>query len=152
MRQTIPFKTGLAVLCGLILTATGLWAAGAEEEPAAAADKKYVTDPTTGKVVVAPEYGGTLTVATNATWMPFNADTHFSHVPTLVTGATTEKLGIMDWAIDRDIFSFSSQYLPLSLFRPHLAESWTLPTHSRLSSRSAKVLNGKTRRRWMGEN
>ena len=56
MRQTILFKTGLAVLCGLMLTATGLWAAGAEEEPAAAADKKYVTDPTTGKVVVAPEY------------------------------------------------------------------------------------------------
>ena len=26
MRQTNPFKTGLAVLCGLILTATGLWA------------------------------------------------------------------------------------------------------------------------------
>ena len=62
MRQTILFKTGLAVLCGLILTATGLWAGGADEGPsAAAADKRYVTDPTTGKVVVAPEYGGTLT-------------------------------------------------------------------------------------------
>ena len=45
MRQTIFFKTGLAVLCGLILTATGLWAAGADEgSTAAAADKKYVTD------------------------------------------------------------------------------------------------------------
>ena len=42
MRQTIFFKTGLAVLCGLILTATGLWAAGADEgSTAAAADKKY---------------------------------------------------------------------------------------------------------------
>ena len=28
------------------------------------AGKKYVTDPTTGKVVTAPEYGGTLTFAT----------------------------------------------------------------------------------------
>ena len=28
---------------------------------AIAAEKKYVTDPTTGKVVSAPEYGGTLT-------------------------------------------------------------------------------------------
>ena len=44
------------------LAATGVWASPAgEEEPAAAADKKYVTDPTTGKVVVAPQYGGTLT-------------------------------------------------------------------------------------------
>ena len=38
----------------LQVSATGLWAAGAEEEPAAAAEKKYVTDPSTGKVVVAP--------------------------------------------------------------------------------------------------
>ena len=40
-----------AVALVLVLTATGLWAAGADEAPAAAADKKYVTDPTTGKVV-----------------------------------------------------------------------------------------------------
>ena len=39
--------------------ATGVWAAAVEEAPAAAADKKYVTDPSTGKVVVAPQYGGT---------------------------------------------------------------------------------------------
>ena len=32
MRQTIFFKTGLAVLCGLMLTATGLWAGGASDE------------------------------------------------------------------------------------------------------------------------
>ena len=76
-------------------------------------------------MVSAPEYGGTLTFAT--TLEPQNADTHFSHVPAVVAGATVEKLGIMDWAIDRDIFSFSSQYQPLSLFRSHLAESWDTP-------------------------
>ena len=124
----VTLRTCLAVLCGLVLTATGLGASPAgEEEPVAAMEKEMVRDPATGKMVSAPEYGGTLTVATNATWMPFNADTHFSHVPALVTSATTEKLGIMDWAIDRDIFSFSSQYQPLSLFRPHLAESWDTP-------------------------
>ena len=59
----VQFKKCLAVLSVLVLTATGLWAAGEEEgSTAAAADKKYVTDPTTGKVVSAPEYGGTLTV------------------------------------------------------------------------------------------
>ena len=53
-----------AIALVLVLTATGLWAGGAEEEaPAAAADKKYVTDPTTGKVVVAPEYGGDINLS-----------------------------------------------------------------------------------------
>ena len=50
----------LALALVLVLTATGLWAAGEEEQPAAAADKQYVTDPVTGKVFTAPEYGGTL--------------------------------------------------------------------------------------------
>ena len=54
-------RTCLAVLCGLALTATGLWAAAAEEEPAAAMEKEMVLDPTTGKMVSAPEYGGTFT-------------------------------------------------------------------------------------------
>lgn len=31
------YTTGLAVMCGLVLTATGLWAAAADEEGAAAA-------------------------------------------------------------------------------------------------------------------
>ena len=57
------FKKGLAVLIGLVLTATGLWAGGAEEEPAAAAEKEMVTDPATGKTWTAPQYGGTLTWA-----------------------------------------------------------------------------------------
>ncbi len=127
MRQTIPFKTGLAVLCGLMLTATGLWAAGSSDggDSAAAADKKYVTDPTTGKVVVAPQYGGTLTFVLEAE--PDNADTHFGNLAALVSGHTVEKLGNMDWAIDRDVFSFKSNYQPLSLFRGHLAESWDTP-------------------------
>ena len=54
----VLFKKCLAVLSVLVLTATGLWAAGDEEEPAAAADKKYVTDPTTGKVVVGARVWG----------------------------------------------------------------------------------------------
>ena len=45
------------------LAATVSFAAGESESAgaAAAADKKYVTDPTNGKVYTAPEYGGTLT-------------------------------------------------------------------------------------------
>ena len=55
------YRTCLAVLAGLVLAATGLWAAAEEEQPATRADKQYVTDPVTGKVVVAPQYGGTIT-------------------------------------------------------------------------------------------
>ena len=60
--QHAVFRKILAVLFGLVLAATGLWASPAgEEEPAAAMEKEMVTDPATGKVVTAPEYGGTLT-------------------------------------------------------------------------------------------
>ena len=122
----VTFRTCLAVLCGLVLTANRpRGKPGREEEPAAAMEKEMVLDPSTGKMVSAPEYGGTLTVANLLE--PENADMHFSHVPALVSGATVEKLGMMDWAIDRDMFSFSSQYQPLSLFRPHLAASWDTP-------------------------
>ena len=54
----VKIRMTFAIALVLALTATGLWAAGAEEEPAAAADKKYVTDPSTGKVVVAPSTAG----------------------------------------------------------------------------------------------
>ena len=40
---------------------TGAWAAGEEEQPAAAMEKEMVLDPTTGEMVTAPEYGGTIT-------------------------------------------------------------------------------------------
>ena len=54
----------IAVTSVLVLTATGVWAAGADEEPAAAAEKEMVLDPRTGEMVEAPRYGGTLTYAT----------------------------------------------------------------------------------------
>ena len=107
----IFFSRTFAVAVVLVLTATGLWVSPAgEEEPAAAMEKEMVLDPSTGKMVSAPEYGGTLTVANLLE--PENADMHFSHVPALVSGATVEKLGMMDWAIDRDMFSFSSHASP----------------------------------------
>ena len=122
----VMFRTCLAVLCGLVLIATGLGASPAgEEAPAAAMEKEMVRDPATGEMVSAPEYGGTLTFATQTE--PANADTHFLHIQAMVAGHTVEKLGIMDWAIDRDVFSFRNSYIPLSLYRPHLAESWDTP-------------------------
>ena len=85
-----------AVALVLVLTATGLWATGADEEPAAAADKKYVTDPTTGKVVTAPEYGGTLTSATVIE--PPSGDTLEHQTAVLAIAGVAERLIIPNWA------------------------------------------------------
>ena len=58
------YTTGLAVMCGLVLTATGLWASAASEaEPAAAADREMVRDPATGQMILQPQYGGSIAVA-----------------------------------------------------------------------------------------
>ena len=48
-----------ALVLVVSLTATGLWAAGdADTEPAVAAEKEMVLDPSTGEMVEAPQYGG----------------------------------------------------------------------------------------------
>ena len=53
------------------LVATVTFASG-EGEEAAATEKEMVLDPSTGKMVTAPEYGGTLTFGT--AWEPPNSD------------------------------------------------------------------------------
>ena len=119
-------KRSVAILIGLALTATGLWAAGGEEGSAAAADKKYVTDPTTGKLVTAPEYGGTLTHAYANNFKVF--DTALAWPPYSVGGVVVEKLGIADWAIDRNEYPFKGGYiLPAHAITGALAESWEQP-------------------------
>ena len=52
--NTVTITRTFAVALVLVLTATGLWAAAAEEQPAAAMEKEMVLDPTTGKMVTAP--------------------------------------------------------------------------------------------------
>ena len=123
----ILFRMTFAVALVLVLTATGLWAGGADEEPAAAAEKEMVRDPATGKMVTAPEYGGTLTFGT--TFEPKSADAWYdggfsgSHMTFLVN----EKLGIGDWGVDRDVFDWRTSAQPLSVFKGQLAESWETP-------------------------
>ena len=125
MRHVLLGKC-LAVLSVLVLAATGLWAAGEEEgSTAAAADKKYVTDPVTGKVYSAPEYGGTLTVG--AIRMSVTKDP-FSNWTTDIMGSVIEKMGMVDWAIDRDTYPFIGGYpAPLYALKGALAESWEQP-------------------------
>ena len=117
-------RTCLAVLCGLALTATGLWAAAAEEEPAAAMEKEMVLDPTTGKMVSAPEYGGTFTWG-DALGAP-HCDPHIHGWGPRAIDGVAEKLGIRDWAADRAEISFGGTWTPLRFMTGALAESWEM--------------------------
>ena len=84
---------------------------------------KYVTDPTTGKVVTAPEYGGTLTFPAKEEQMV--ADT-VVYGPTGAPSGILEKLAIADWATPRDKFDFIFLNPPTNT-RGLLAESWSQP-------------------------
>ena len=84
-----------------------------------------VTDPSTGKVVTAPEYGGTITYVKSN--FPVNIDTYFSYSAGWAISGVNEKLGLTDWAIDRDLFDFRTIYVPEFAIRGHLAESWEQP-------------------------
>ena len=125
--QHAVFRKILAVLFGLVLTATGLWASPAgEEEPAAAMEKEMVMDPTTGKMVTAPVYGGTITypyVFDAETTDPLkswvNAGYHIASV--------NERLAWGDWGTDRDVYDFRDSYVPDFAITGSLAESWETP-------------------------
>ena len=108
----------LSVLLAFILGAT-LWVG-----PTAAAEKKYVTDPTTGKEVSAPEYGGTLTSWLGGGWSP-SPDPYFDWSWPKISGVV-EKLGIGNWGIDRDVWDFKSGPTPVSVMIGMLAESWDI--------------------------
>ena len=112
-------STFSAILLAFILGAFAFWMG-----PAVAAEKKMVTDPTTGKVVTAPEYGGTLTFASLYIFPHADAGLH-GGVGVGVSGVI-ETLGIMNWAIDRDEFAFSSTHTPEFPFIGQLAESWDI--------------------------
>ena len=108
----------LSVLLAFILGAT-LWVG-----PTAAAEKKYVTDPSTGKVVTAPEYGGTLTFATKLE--PPHGDPNLTLSAGHVISGVVERLVIPNWAVDRDEYALSSSYIPVEAAAGELAESWDI--------------------------
>ena len=84
----------------------------------------YVTDPTTGKVVSAPQYGGTLTLALKKTFP--EVDGYFGHPSQMAYTGDVERLGIVNWAIDRDVFNFGISYVPPEVLVGSLAESWDI--------------------------
>ena len=111
-----------SLLLTFILMVAALWVSPA----AIAAEKEMVREPSTGKMVTAPEYGGTITFARTTTGEHPDAwyiGGFAYHYITLVN----EKLGIGDWGIDRDVFDWRTSAQPLSFFKGHLAESWETP-------------------------
>ena len=87
--------------------------------------KNYVTDPTTGKAVSAPQYGGTLTTVTPGIGGALG-DPYFSWAGAVISGVV-QKLGIGNWGIDRDEWDFKSGLIPVSAITGRLAESWEQP-------------------------
>ena len=87
---------------------------------------KMVLDPSTGKMVEAPRYGGTLTYGRTGTgehpdaW----ANSGWSHH---MTGVVTEQLTIADWATNRSENDLRLFSYPMSIMRGQLAERWLIP-------------------------
>ncbi len=110
-----------SALLALTLGASALWVG-----PTAAAEKKYVTDPSTGKVVSAPEYGGTITFARKEEAAGPDVVVSGGWAAGYVS-VVNEKLAIADWATPRDKWDFTVPYLPLPFLTGSLAESWSQP-------------------------
>ncbi len=88
-----------SMLLAFILGTFSLWVS-----PAAA--QKYVTDPTTGKMVSAPEYGGTLTYAKKSE--PPHTDSWFGSPAGAAHSGVVEKLADGNWGIDRNEHHFKN--------------------------------------------
>ena len=73
---------------------------------------EMVKDPSTGKMVSAPEYGGTLTFVNMLE--PASIDPYVALIAGHAIGLVNEKLGIANWAFDRDVHDFRTIYLPES--------------------------------------
>ena len=107
------------------LVATVTFASGESDQPAAAAEKEMVLDPSTGEMVTAPEYGGTISVIAN--FKNEGIDPFYRYTSGVWLSLTNEKLGGVDWAFDRSVVGFDTQYLPGMVVTGMLAESWENP-------------------------
>ena len=87
--------------------------------------QKYVTDPSTGMTVTAPQYGGTITFARKGE--PAGPDAVLSGWwANAYFGGVLEKLGMVDWATPRDKYDFQF-HSPPTYTIGQLAESWSQP-------------------------
>ena len=113
-------STFSAILLSLTLMVAAFWVSST-----VAAEKEMVKDPATGQMILKPQYGGSLAEAWTADPPP-TTDTWWGAQARNVVSFFLEKLGIGDWALDRDMFEFKAYYHPLDVIKPHLAESFEI--------------------------
>ena len=90
--------------------------------------QEMVKDPSTGKMIKAPQYGGALVVGDiYGGREPPHTDTWWGGTYRTIVEPVVEKLGMADWAIDRDKWAFGSYLNPIDIAAPHLAESYERP-------------------------
>ena len=124
-RKKMDHQKSKSTFSAILLTLTLMVAAFWVSPAAVAAEKKMVTDPSTGKMVTAPEYGGTITYALLAD--PASPDSFLSdHAALMIVGPVLEKLALGDWATPRDKWDFQ-YHTPPTNTRGALAESWSQP-------------------------
>ena len=105
----------------------------------------YVTDPTTGKPVTKPEYGGTITFATEPE--PSNPDALIAgQWSSRFVGGVLEKPALGDWGIDRNEWDFQYLQVPFAT-RGGLLLAGNCRTAIPLSSTSVRALTGIIRHR-----
>ena len=83
-----------------------------------------VRDPSTGAMVVAPQYGGTITYSRESSCE--GTDIWITRCGNVTAGIVVEKLGIADWATPRDKYDFHRLQAPAYTIGS-LAESWSQP-------------------------
>ena len=121
-RKKMENQKSKSTFSAILLTLT-LMVAALGVGLAIAAEKKYVTDPTTGKVVSSPEYGGTLTSRRGP---PVQGTDPYYGWTEIKNSVVNDKLGIGNWGIDREVWNFKSVFLPVSFMTGRLAESWDI--------------------------
>ena len=122
-------STLLSITLAFALVATAAFAAGeSDSDDSAAAEQEMVLDPSTGEMVKAPQYGGQLVIGDiYGGREPPHPDTWWGGTYRTVVEPVLEKLGMVDWAIDRDVWAFGSYLNRLDIAAPHLAESYETP-------------------------
>ena len=117
----------VTALLAVVVTATGVWAAG-EEEPTPEPVAEVVKDPTTGAMVTAPEYGGMIVCIVHLNTIA-GIDPNYDRDAQVRIQLVNEKLATSDWGSNRDEFDHKTLYQPPEIFKGQLAESWEVPVN-----------------------
>ena len=104
---------------------TLIWMVSAFWVGSAFADSHMVKDPSTGEIVSAPKYGGTIRPIVN--FKNEGIDPYIRYSAGAWISLVSEKMGAVNWAYDRRKFAFDTLYLPFDTITGHLAESWENP-------------------------